>query len=576
MIQEKLNSFGYKVFLDFETMRSGKFNEQIYEKIEMCNDVILICNPGCFDRAYNSEDWFRLEVLHAIKHKKNIIPVMLRGFEFPEVMPTELEEIPLLQGVRSSDELFDAFIDRLRSYLESRPSLILKKRKSLLITISVILIMTFGLIYFFESQRQREVEQVATTVVGDAGWRLGLLNVEMQNVKQLANEWDDFFSRTQFEAGYDYEGERERILSLIEKRKSNIQKYYDSDSLSTDMIKILAKSDIPLEDVRAMYGMSFEDCLEELKNYYDFVFLLVETKPNGWLPGFKKSVKLSSSMIEYSYNVYYYNVLTLIADMPESSHEVFNEQYPLLTEFPVVYEFSKADAERSAERYFKLYEEALYEYTELVGVQGRLIQDFEKQLEVVVAKNEYIDTYEKQIESKSKKLELQKQEIALKQVELAEMKNRIREKFKPTDTDDQGLLWGKMLRFLAVKLKPEALLALDFYEKKAGMEALPYTVPARNFIENQLFSSYQGGLVVMVFEDNRDHSVIEIGDIIVAIQDEQVIDFEDYQLIRKKYSDSPVLTVLRMDEEDNLVTLKLKSSPNDPKIGMLDLMEKLN
>ena len=41
LISERLSKRGYKVFFDLESMRSGDFNEQIYDTIDTCSDVIV-------------------------------------------------------------------------------------------------------------------------------------------------------------------------------------------------------------------------------------------------------------------------------------------------------------------------------------------------------------------------------------------------------------------------------------------------------------------------------------------------------------------------------------------------------
>jgi hypothetical protein len=76
-IADRLKQLGYSVFLDVESLRSGNFNEQLNSLIEKCKDFIVILPENALDRCVNEDDWLRLEVQHAIKHKKNIIPIML-------------------------------------------------------------------------------------------------------------------------------------------------------------------------------------------------------------------------------------------------------------------------------------------------------------------------------------------------------------------------------------------------------------------------------------------------------------------------------------------------------------------
>ena len=117
VLYERLTQRGYSVFQDVETLRSGKFNTAIYEKIEQCKNVILILPPNSLDRCENEEDWVRKEIVCAIKNKKNIIPVLLRGFVWPEKLPDDMDEIRFYNGIAANTEYFDQFLDKLTDFL---------------------------------------------------------------------------------------------------------------------------------------------------------------------------------------------------------------------------------------------------------------------------------------------------------------------------------------------------------------------------------------------------------------------------------------------------------------------------
>ena len=122
LIATRLKSAGYSVFFDMGTLRSGKFNEQLFNVIETCNDFVLVLPQGALDRCVNEDDWVRLEVQHAMKNNKNIIPVMLNGFQWPPKMPEGLEELCNYHALTASSvEYFDLSMERLqRSYLSSK------------------------------------------------------------------------------------------------------------------------------------------------------------------------------------------------------------------------------------------------------------------------------------------------------------------------------------------------------------------------------------------------------------------------------------------------------------------------
>ena len=126
IIRDELRAKGFRVFFDVEALRSGKFNEQLLDTIQECNDFILICSQGALDRCCQPDDWVRQELACALKHKKNVIPVLLRGFEFPsyETLPEDIREVCYCNGLSASHEHFDAFILKLISFLKAQKRLL--------------------------------------------------------------------------------------------------------------------------------------------------------------------------------------------------------------------------------------------------------------------------------------------------------------------------------------------------------------------------------------------------------------------------------------------------------------------
>lgn len=114
LLKDRLTEIGYQVFYDVESLRSGDFNEELLAVIEECDDVLVVLPPGGLDRCITDEkDWVRREVVHALKCKKNVVPVLMRNFEFPDELPEELEPLSRMNGVSANMEYFDAVIRRI-------------------------------------------------------------------------------------------------------------------------------------------------------------------------------------------------------------------------------------------------------------------------------------------------------------------------------------------------------------------------------------------------------------------------------------------------------------------------------
>ena len=120
-LADNLRGRGYNVFYDIESMRSGVFNEQIYTALDACEDVLVVLPQNSLARCANEDDWVRKEIARAIALGKNIIPIMMKGFSFPEVLPDDIDKLRRYEGVHAISEYFVAMVDRLCDLMKSRP-----------------------------------------------------------------------------------------------------------------------------------------------------------------------------------------------------------------------------------------------------------------------------------------------------------------------------------------------------------------------------------------------------------------------------------------------------------------------
>ena len=78
-INDMLTNDGYSVSYDVDTLREGRFDDQLLTRIEQCQDFILVVDKNCFARTIDpatdpKEDWLWQELSYALKLKKNVIP----------------------------------------------------------------------------------------------------------------------------------------------------------------------------------------------------------------------------------------------------------------------------------------------------------------------------------------------------------------------------------------------------------------------------------------------------------------------------------------------------------------------
>ena len=118
LLYNRLSMDGYRVFYDIESMRSGKFNEQIYRSIDNSSTMVVILPPGALDRCADEDDWVRREISYAIKQQKTLIPVIMQGFKTPESLPDDMKSLLEFQGVNAENNIsFDFWYAELLGYI---------------------------------------------------------------------------------------------------------------------------------------------------------------------------------------------------------------------------------------------------------------------------------------------------------------------------------------------------------------------------------------------------------------------------------------------------------------------------
>lgn len=125
LVRDQLEKRNISAFLDLEELRSGEFNKKLYDAIGSSENFILVLPPNSLDRCVNDEDWVRKEIMAAIEMKRNIIPILGEGFEWPrkencldyEQLPAEIRNLENFSGVKASKDYLDAMIDRLISFM---------------------------------------------------------------------------------------------------------------------------------------------------------------------------------------------------------------------------------------------------------------------------------------------------------------------------------------------------------------------------------------------------------------------------------------------------------------------------
>jgi len=108
IVQTEMGRRGISCFLDVENLGAEHFGNRLLNEIEAAPNFILILSPGSLDRCTHPEDWLRKEVAHALKTKRNIIPLVLNNFQFPDsdTLPDNMKGVERHNGVSYSHNIF--------------------------------------------------------------------------------------------------------------------------------------------------------------------------------------------------------------------------------------------------------------------------------------------------------------------------------------------------------------------------------------------------------------------------------------------------------------------------------------
>ncbi len=118
-IFQSLTHHGYDVFFDFSGVASGDFERVIIGNIKARAHFLVLLTPSALERCGEPGDWLRREIETALDTQRNIVPLMLEGFDFgaPGIasgLTGTLAPLKHYNALRVPVEYFDEAMQRLR------------------------------------------------------------------------------------------------------------------------------------------------------------------------------------------------------------------------------------------------------------------------------------------------------------------------------------------------------------------------------------------------------------------------------------------------------------------------------
>ena len=153
LLYDRLRLDGYSVSFDIDTLERGNFDNELENRVLVCEDFLLVMNPGVFDRFYDQKadpknDWVRQEIICALEANKNVVPLVLDGFAFPETpLPSDVKDIARKNAIDLNPKHFEAAYAKLKlAFLISKPRWTVRYKKYIAAFIVVAFLALAGIV----------------------------------------------------------------------------------------------------------------------------------------------------------------------------------------------------------------------------------------------------------------------------------------------------------------------------------------------------------------------------------------------------------------------------------------------
>lgn len=124
---QSLRERGWNCFFDIVSINAGKFGEIILNEISERENFILVIAPGTMERCNEPNDWLRREIEEALKHERNIVPILFDNVAFKDIesyFTGELTHLKEYNSLNIYNHYFEEAMDKLSTqFLKiSKPS----------------------------------------------------------------------------------------------------------------------------------------------------------------------------------------------------------------------------------------------------------------------------------------------------------------------------------------------------------------------------------------------------------------------------------------------------------------------
>ena len=440
-INQRLQKAGYSVFLDLEQLNSGKFNEKLLEVIEGCEDFILVLPPNALNRCNDPQDWVRREVEHAIAKGKNIVPIMLRGFEWPDEnsLPETLRDLSLYNGITASDHnLFEENIERLKhKFLKSKPGFTWRRYKKYILSVMAVLLACVGYIIYSKYTEKDNYDKLSQEYAMAMMTEFVKAHENYAMYESLIRDWKTYASECE-------KGKQETACQDFMASVDNYSKdlYQPKDVVFTEeYLKMLRDRGVEAEDFQA-FNMA---CALEYDNVTTAFERMTLYTAMDYDSSFTEQINFIYDFNKLSLKSNYCCLLYLYAQM-DLSDTAWEKLGKAISDLRYM---SDVPIRLSAQEYEVMTYSIINDMEDKRNKVEWILLDQEKKLKQLEQHDAALVDSLAQVERVADLVDecVEKTlEYTQIEIEMAEKYNDAMAKFSLKSSDDQGTMWGKILR----------------------------------------------------------------------------------------------------------------------------------
>lgn len=577
LIATRLKSAGYSVFFDMETLRSGKFNEQLYYVIENCTDFLLVLPPGALDRCVNEDDWVRLEVQHAMKHNKNIIPIMLNGFQWPEVMPQNLEDLNVYNALTASSvEYFDMAMERLQNrYLLSKRHFMYRKFVKAIMACVASLVLLLALLWGVFMYISRDV---CTNYVARMVSAAQIVHLMASDNVEVKNKWD------KLENAYNYEVSDAALRRTQEDLLGQVEATYHNVAKSMSLVDSVQMEIGPFHSfLLSLNGINSQEVAVSpvfarmmLEDYLNCLGIVgrAAAEPIHLNIG---AASMHLKAAEHSLNAYYASLIAELSKFPERSLKIYEEASRNWIYFPSHYKFGESEEYYIdiATKEIQLADEVLKSYKNDLRQADAELNDFFRDNNTPGQLNDMMKEMDSQLVQLFEDVKA-RCAFALGDDQWTKWnKCRMMGGFVSMVKNEQQSLYDEGFNF-RLTVTPgdacgEAKRLLDEFVS-CYPDSRTYVQPLKAFYDGVVNNTCDySGVMVFAFKDNIAHPSLEVGDIIFEFDGKKIISRDD---LKEAYSQNNEgeMSVYRLSD-GILEIVCVGKLTNSDIVGFLDIVD---